>query len=718
MLASPRMTTVQLSRPGSAEAGRDVDAPTGGSSLRFGRALSRAPSALIAGLLLVVLYAAFAHGASSDPAEARVQIGLSVVAALAGIPLFWHGTLRLRAHRAGAAGAMLLAAFAAWNGLTLLWSVAPNQTWLELNRELAYVLVLVLAIVAGASHRRPLQTIATGYLLVALVITAYALGQKIAPGIDIPGLIDLNQTATFARLQAPFDYWNALALFVVLAVPVALVIARDGERSPRSRMGALLAVELMLLVIGLTYSRGGLIALVVVLAVSLVLGGERLKTLALLLAAAVAMVPPLLVALLVSSLSGAKIPLSDREVGGGEFLLVLLASLAVLYFVGRRLLPRELRVELVAEQRHRARRLALAGVGVAVVIILIAVSLSSRGLTGTISHTWHDFTTPHASTNVNVPNATVSSSNRWVWWKDAFGAWTARPLGGWGAGSFGVVDPLYTISAGLTAEDVHSAPLQWLAETGLVGALLAFTAFGLLLAAGVRATRRKSGLERAFAAALVAAAVAYALHALYDWDWEMPGVTFPVLLFLGAVAGSAARRRTWPTAPRDLAARGLALAACTCVMCVYAISALLPALAASKASAAVTQAGATSSRARLLDALSTAELASRLDPLSDAGQTAAASIAAALGQPALARSYLLEAVRRDPSDVLAWEQLADLELGLRDVRAGRQVVTRVLALDPRGTRGPRARLLALNLHELITPPGDSATATSTPLPVH
>ena len=70
-------------------------------------------------------------------------------------------------------------------------------------------------------------------------------------------------------------------------------------------------------------------------------------------------------------------------------------------------------------------------------------------------------------------------------------------------------------------------------------------------------------------------------------------------------------------------------------------------------------------------------------------------------------------MRRDPSDELAWADLTDVELELRDVRATRQGTERVLQLDP---RGPVGRQLTLNLEELIAPPNDSATATSTPLP--
>jgi len=714
MLASPRMSTVQLSGRGFAEAGPDVENPGGARLPGRDTGPSRAPSALIVALLLLLLYAAFAHGADSDPAEARVQVGLSALGALAGVAWLWSGTIRVAARSAALAGIALLTAFAVWSAITLLWSVAPDQTWLELNRDLAYVIVLALAFAAGASHRRALETVAAGYLLVALAVTVYGLAQKAAPELHINGIFNFNQTAEYARLQAPFDYWNALALFVAFAVPIALVIAVDRERPRRIRLASLLAVELMLLVIGLTYSRGGVIALVVAVAVSIKFGGARLRTLILLAAAAVATMLPLWVALTLSPLSQANVPVGQRETPGVQFALVLLISLGALFAVGRRLLDREPRFELSPERMRRLLRLVAITTGVVVMIGLVAVALSSRGLGGSITHVWHSFTTPHTA-NVNDPNrlVSVSSANRWVWWKEAVGAWSARPLAGWGAGSFQVLDLLYRTTGSLTVQDAHSVPLQWLAETGIIGALLAIGSYALLLAGGVDTVRRKSGRERAFAAALLACGVAYAVHAFYDWDWDMPGVTFPVLVFLGVLAGAGVARPTRRGLQRPPGARALALGVCTFVLCVYALSAALPSIASTKASAALTTAGETSSRVVLEHAEQTAELASRLDPLSDEGLKAGASIAGYLRQGSQALTDLLQAVRRDPSDEQAWEQLAGLELELRDVRATRQAVERVLQLDPYGAFG---RQLALDLEELSTPPNDSATATSTPLP--
>jgi hypothetical protein len=700
------MSTVELSGLGAAEPEPGIETPAGARSQGPGTDSSRAPGALIVALLLLVLYAAFAHGADSDPAEARVQVGLSAIAAVAGVAWLWSGTIRVAGRSLALAGMALLTAFAVWSGVTLLWSVAPDQTWLELNRDLAYVIVLALAFAAGASHRRAVEAVATGYLLAALAVTVYAVGQKAVPGLHISGLFDLNQTSQYARLQAPLDYWNALALFVVPAVPIALVIAVDLKRPRRIRMASLLALELMLLVIGLTYSRGGLIALVVAVVVSIAFGGTRLRTLLVLGAAAVASSLPLWVALTNSALSGQSVPLAQRETPGAQFAIVLVVSLLLLFAAGRKLLDYNPRFEISRERVRAAARPLLAGVGAVLLIVLVALALS-----GSIAHAWHSFTTPGGA-NVNNPNLSVSSGYRWVWWKESVGAWSDRPFGGWGAGSFQVLDLLYR-TTDAHVQDAHSVPLQWLAETGLVGGLLAIGGYALLVAGGLEAVRRKIGIERAFAAALLAGGVAYAVHAFYDWDWDMPGVTFPVLVFLGVLAGSGSGRPTPVGRGRSAGTRGVALALCTFVLCVYALSAVLPSIAATKASASLTRAGATSSRTVLERAEATALLASRLDPLSDEGLKAAASISVFLRQPDQARAYLLQAVRRDPSDELAWEQLAALELGLRDARATRQATQRVLQLDP---RGPIGRQLTLDLEELITPPNNSATATSTPLP--
>src|SRR5205085_2606965 len=104
------------------------------------------------------------------------------------------------------------------------------------NRVLDYLLLALIALAVGSSLPRALERAALGYLGIATVVALYALGGKAAPGVHIGGLVDLNQTAFFSRLRAPLAYWNALALFCVLAVPIAIRLAAEppGERAARA----------------------------------------------------------------------------------------------------------------------------------------------------------------------------------------------------------------------------------------------------------------------------------------------------------------------------------------------------------------------------------------------------------------------------------------------------------------------------------------------------
>ena len=151
-------------------------------------------------------------------------------------------------------------------------------------------------------------------------------------------------------------------------------------------------------------------------------------------------------------------------------------------------------------------------------------------------------------------------------------------------------------------------PLQFLAETGIVGALLALGGLGVLVAAAIdRVRRTPPGRDRALAGACVAAALAWLVHGLVDWDWDIPGATLPALLLIAVAAGSArpatdalARVRPRPR-PRPRpnwrpwqALAGLALV--TLAITAFAASAILPFLSQSKAQDALAQANAAATR--------------------------------------------------------------------------------------------------------------------------
>src|SRR5215213_2217103 len=123
----------------------------------------RAGPLLLIALLAACAYAAFAQGATGPPAETRLQVAFALLLAVAVAAWLWDGGVRVRATGLGWLGVALLVAFAAWTGTTVLWSISPDSTWTEFNRVLGYLLVLLIALAAGASFARSLEFTAVGF---------------------------------------------------------------------------------------------------------------------------------------------------------------------------------------------------------------------------------------------------------------------------------------------------------------------------------------------------------------------------------------------------------------------------------------------------------------------------------------------------------------------------------------------------------------------------
>lgn len=677
---------------------------------------------LLVGLLVVVACSAFGHGATSAAAEAWLQLALALGTVATSAAWLWGGGLRARAPTVAWAGVALLAGYAIWSGVSMAWSITPDNTWTELNRAITYVLVLVLALVAGASQERGVERAAFGYLVVAVLVALYALGGKVAPEIHL-GPLNLDTTSVYSRIDAPIDYWNGLALVLALASPIALRLAVDETRRRGARLVGLGALFVLLLVIGLTYSRGGVLALVIALAVGVGLAHARLRSLLALALSLVATVPALAFAFTSSALTTDGLSVGQRIGPGAKLGAIALAGLVLLVLAWMLAMAFERRV---APDAVRSRRLGLVLAGCVAVLVIAGVAdvaQSRRGLAGSVSHQVHQFTRPQgvALTDPHRLLAT-SSNNRWVWWNEAVGAFSGRPLLGAGAGSFPVLHTEYRTND-ISVLQAHSFPLQLLAETGVVGLLLALGGLALLWAAIAWVRRLPPGGQRALAAALAGAAVAFFLHGFYDWEWEIPGVTLPAILFLGVLAGSAGRERgrgrvaaSGPTAPLpgELGgARVVALVAVSALMVGVFASAALPALAASKAGDAVVAAGDARDPAQVRAAGAEAELAARLDPASSDPLVAEAQIAQHQRRYALADQALRTAVARNPSDIDAWEQLGALELNLGDAPGAVRAARRALAIDP---RAKLAQALARQALAAQSPPGRSATAVGTPLP--
>lgn len=617
--------------------------------------------ALLGAFAACLLYATFASGAQEPAAQTWTVLALLAVAtyAVAAGPV--------SAPRLAWVGVAGLAGFAAWAAIGIGASVAPDRSWGDANLVAGYALVVVIGIALGASLPRAATQVGVALAAVFVAAALYALLGKTLPGVkDTAGLL--------SRLQAPLGYWNALALCCVSGLLPLLRLAVRGS------LAALAGTYVLALTLGLTYSRGALFALAVALAVLVALTPERSRTLAVALSVGIAIVAPLAVAGSRRDLSTNFIPVDLRVEGGLVLLAVTLVAGAGLVAWGRVL--RGLAVPPIG------RRVWQGAAAAAAVVVIAFVA------TGGAGRAWDDFTDVERLAPATAPTRVLSLSSgaRWSWWQEAAGAFSDKPLTGWGAGSFKVTHLLYR-DIGLRVEQPHNVELQWLAENGVPGLLLAGGGLLALLLVGVRRARREPE-----AAALLAVAAAWVAQSPFEWTWDIPAATLPMLVALGVLAGSG------PARPGRhggaLVVTGTAVAAV-----LLAISVALPQLSRWQTDRALRlRSGERAARA--------ADLAARLNPVATEPLLAAADVAERRGRTEEARRYLLRAVRRQPYDGESWQQLARVEFAASDRVDGLRALAHALRLDPaNGFIIGQAR----RAYETAVDAGESATATGTPL---
>jgi tetratricopeptide (TPR) repeat protein len=410
-----------------------------------------------------------------------------------------------------------------WEGLSVLWSIEPDRSWDYFNRSLVYLAFLLLGLLVGLAPRAP--RLAAGALAVLCAgAICCALTTKIFPTLN-------EQSARVARLSSPIGYWNALALLVVFAVPLALWVAAPRERPDWLRALGVLLLYAAGVALLLTFSRGGVGVAIAALALWFVIGRPRLESVFVL---AVALVPILAVCgwgFSRAALTEDAQPRSAQVHEGRWFALALVLGGAVAFGAGFALSRAERRRTLTDAWRRRLERGALASG--AVVVLVAVVALLAAGITP--SSVFDKFSEP-ASPSASGPQhlGEFSSSSRWNWWQESWDAWRAHALAGTGAGSFDVTHRRLRTDTTFATEP-HNLPLQFLSETGIVG----FVFFLGIAFAGapalVESLRRFEGEDALAAAALSVALFAYVVHAVVDFDWDFAAVTAPALAVLGVL---------------------------------------------------------------------------------------------------------------------------------------------------------------------------------------
>jgi tetratricopeptide (TPR) repeat protein len=545
----------------------------------------------------------------------------------------------------------LLLALAVWNGASIVWSVAPDRSWAEVDRTLVFVAFLGAGLLLGASGARACRRAVVALVVALGAGVLWALAGKAIPGLFADG-------GRAARLRDPIGYWNALALAADMLLVLALALAASSRMAAVRALGAVLAYTAVIAIL-LAASRAGVAAAVLGLALWLWLRRDRVEAA---LLALLAVLPGVLVAgwaFTRPALVDDGAARADRISDGAWFGLLVLAGGALVAVGARELARRPLSPEL---RRRVARVLRYAAVAGAVVGVI--------GLAAGAGRIADEFRGEEVR---NDPSrfASLSSNNRLAWWRESREIFEAKPLAGAGANTFEVARKRYRKSASAVTQP-HSVPLQFLAGTGIVGLGLFLALVGVGAAVAVGARRRLEGGERDAAAALAVALALWLAHALVDYDWDFVEVTGPALFALGvlAAAGTPARRDRRPLAAAGAAA--LALAAVAAV--------LTPWLAERE----VRDVAAALDRRDLDAAATAADRARALDPLSLAPVFAQALVEEARGRETAAHAAYEEATRLQPENPESW-----LALGLYEYDRGDRCrawvhLNQAYTLDPAG----------------------------------
>jgi hypothetical protein len=425
-------------------------------------------------------------------------------------------------------GAGLILGLAIWSAISSLWSGSVELSVIEADRILAYLGVFVAAfLVAQTDQRRQRFGEGVGIAIVGVVLLALA-------SRLLPHLLALSaEKSNGSRLLYPLQYWNAVGIFCAMAVPPLLWLSRR-SLTAAVRPFAAAAIPAVILALYFTYSRGGIVVLVVATALLLALSPDRLWMLGTVVVGALCAVPAILYA-------NAHADLADNVPGGAiasqglVALLVLLAGTAValgLFWAQRRAERRRGRLAMRAQTISRDTRV-LRGIGIAVLLVLVVLGIAVGG------RAWDKFSS--ADLGVSASGAAhvgeVTSGGRVQFWEVALEAFGEKPLLGHGAGTYQFAWTQHRPVA-MTNHSAHSVYLQAFAELGVVGGLVTLGMVLFLLGVGVSAWLNSSGRQRELNAVLLALAFALALGFAFDFFWEIAGVGVVFFLCTGALVAA------------------------------------------------------------------------------------------------------------------------------------------------------------------------------------
>lgn len=564
----------------------------------------------------------------------------------------------------GAPAVGLFAAFTAFAALSITWSVQPDWSWFGVNQLLSYVCVFAGAVALGRLAPARWPALVGGIATAMAAICAYALLAKVFPATLAPANRD-------GRLQAPFGYWNAVGVSGALGLAPALWAASRRSASVVLRGLSAPAMTLMISVVVLSYSRSAVLVAVVAIAAWTAFVPLRLRSALMLALGGIGAVPIVIVALDSHNLTGDKISMAAQDAAGHAFGPVALAVLLAVAAAGLVASLAMDRVAVAEATRRRIGTVLIAGVALVPVAAVVALAASHRGLFGQISHGWQSLTSSNSVVYDTSSRITELGSSRPAYWHEGLTVGSHALLKGVGELGYGVARLRYTTNTS-KADQAHSYLVQTFADLGLIGLLLTLA----LLAAWCRAAARplalttrwrslttKQAAERRGLAALAIVVVAFGIQSSLDFTFYFAGVTIPVLLCAGWLAGRGPLGA--PVGGREGARvsvldRPMAGAIVTALVALALLGAWVMWQPLRSAQAL------TDAENQPATAFASARAAASRDPLSVEPLYLLSTLYQRAGQPRSARAELIRATQLQPENPLPW-----LWLGQLDVANGR-----------------------------------------------
>ena len=632
--------------------------------------LTSAPE-LLPGLaaLAVFLYWAGAQGgigATDSYPGALFLLGLALAVGVA-----FRGHL-LRLPRLPLIAMALLAAFVAWNFLSISWADDQGTAWDGANRCLLYLTVFCIFVIPPWRPRAA-----------AALLGLYALG------IGVIGLVVLLKAVGSAdpllhyfvagRFAQPTGYQNANAALFTGAMFVGIFIASRRE-TPWPLRGVALALAGVLFELALMpQSRGWSIAAPIALIAYLVLVPGLVRSL-------VTLLPLGAVLALTASTILHVFEVSDDASAIGPALddarTAIFIAAAVLFVIGCVIGLADSRLKIPERTAQIGNRAVL---GVAGVVALAGVIAGLAVIGNPVSWAgdrWSDFKGGHFEyqTGGSARFGQSLGSNRYDFWRVAADELTSAPIAGVGSDNF-AEDYVRERKSGEEPKYPHNVPLGILAQTGLIGGLL-FAGFLVtsLTALGRIRLRGREDLGRGVSGLIAVVFAYWFVHSIGDWFWAFPALTAPVFAWLAMGTRLEADPVSAPApAPRWAKRARPALIGATVVATVFAVASLaLPWTAAIDVDKAI--AVWRTDPASAFDRLNQARKVNFLSARADLVQ---GEIASQLGEHRRMRSSFDRALERDPRNWYATLELATLDgiEGRRDEALAR--LDRVEELNPR-----------------------------------